>query len=438
MFSSSRFKNITCPKQCKSPTCWFSHSSLRINPSKSTLQQFKQPLLKKQKITQSKPPSTPSAPKLSPSLSSKVSTIQRQKSINLFHLQFSRIYNSLGSDLQSSLSATHSLLQEQEIHDRNTVSNSTYVGACVSVLNNLKKREESVGINDTGIDKNYKKPIVIDSSILLELDNLVLKYVELIQLDYPLPPFIDKDIDSSTSCDRCNKRISIPLKKNTELDCVYHPGRITSKISSINGKERNYSCCNSFEGCAIGHHVYSDEDVNILHKKIPFIELNSFKGLKAVGLDCEMSYTTLGFEMTRVTIVDFFTKRVVLDEIVKTFGQVIDANTKFSGVTELDISKGLMFSEIREMILKLISSDTIVIGHGLENDFKVMRIVGRRVIDTVSLWPHFKGLPFRHSLKYLMEKYLGRVVQVGSHDSIEDAVSCIDLVYHRVKGSHSN
>jgi RNA exonuclease 1 len=65
-----------------------------------------------------------------------------------------------------------------------------------------------------------------------------------------------------------------------------------------------------------------------------------------------------------------------------------------------------------------------------------------RVIDTSIIYPHSRGPPFRYSLRQLASKYLGRTIQQHAfddqdqpigHDSIEDAITCLDLVKLKLK-----
>ena len=60
-----------------------------------------------------------------------------------------------------------------------------------------------------------------------------------------------------------------------------------------------------------------------------------------------------------------------------------------------------------------VNAHTILIGHGLENDLRALKLVHTTVIDTSIVFPHYFGLPYRRSLKSLVKSYLKRDIQVG-------------------------
>ncbi|EQL02418.1 Ribonuclease H-like protein [Ophiocordyceps sinensis CO18] len=141
-----------------------------------------------------------------------------------------------------------------------------------------------------------------------------------------------------------------------------------------------------------------------------------------------------------------------LDVLVQPKGEVLDLNSRYSGVWPDDLALAELWTgqEIppltddgdgaqkklkkvqspaaaRDLLFSLISPDTPLIGHGLENDLNACRIVHPTLIDTVLLYPHRAGLPYRRGLKGLVEEQLGYKIQQDTgpetlgHDSAEDA-----------------
>ncbi|KAL6604217.1 hypothetical protein U3516DRAFT_640188 [Neocallimastix sp. 'constans'] len=251
--------------------------------------------------------------------------------------------------------------------------------------------------------------------------------------------------DKTKTCARCQCRFvpksnsDIPLLTDQEKEaCSYHYGKLRkSPHSSV----RLYSCCDGgvgSEGCTKGPHVWKCETFDGLQDDIPFTQLpehdlNNKKILKVVALDCEMSYTTGGLELTRITVVDW-KGNTVIDELCKPHNCIIDLNTRYSGIKELSTAT-LDLDDVKAKMAEIMSRDTIIIGQGLENDLNALRLIHEKVIDTVLLYPHPMGLPWRFGLKYLANKYLQRFIQDGTdgHDSYEDSKTCIDLVKLKIQ-----
>lgn len=59
----------------------------------------------------------------------------------------------------------------------------------------------------------------------------------------------------------------------------------------------------------------------------PLSEGNDVTGLVVYALDCEMCYTTVGLELTRVSVVDF-TLQPVYESIVRPSHTIVDYNTR--------------------------------------------------------------------------------------------------------------
>jgi RNA exonuclease 1 len=156
--------------------------------------------------------------------------------------------------------------------------------------------------------------------------------------------------------------------------------------------------------------------------------------IDVVALDCEMIYTTGGMRVARISVVDGSGKEV-FDQLVRLDDDVhvIDYNTRFSGITPENHAAALLpLASIRTTLDSLIDSNTIIIGHALDNDLKTLRIIHHRCIDTALLFPHRAGPPYRRSLKDLVREKLGKMIQTGDalegHSSIEDASATLDLV----------
>lgn len=92
---------------------------------------------------------------------------------------------------------------------------------------------------------------------------------------------------------------------------------------------------------------------------------------------------------------------------------------------------------IRRALDKLIGPRTVIVGHGIGNDLLMLRMIHHRVVDTVVLFPHQRGLPFKRALRILAKEYLNRSIQTGDetvgHSASEDALATLDLLKYYVQ-----
>ncbi|EMR09053.1 hypothetical protein PNEG_02824 [Pneumocystis murina B123] len=160
------------------------------------------------------------------------------------------------------------------------------------------------------------------------------------------------------------------------------------------------------------------------------------KGKKILALDCEMCKTENGPELTRVTLVDW-NSQIIYDELVKPDSPIVDYLTQYSGITEERLSDiTTRITDVQETLLKLIDKNTIIVGHSLEWDFRSLKFAHPYIIDTSSIFQHTRGPPYKPGLKWLAHKWLKREIQKENalgHDSIEDALTCIDLLKLKLK-----
>jgi len=156
--------------------------------------------------------------------------------------------------------------------------------------------------------------------------------------------------------------------------------------------------------------------------------------LDVAAIDCEMVYTTGGMRCARVSVVDG-SGAEVFDELVRMDDgvEVIDYITRFSGMTPENHAKAILpLTSIRASLDSFINSDTILIGHALDNDLKTLRMIHTQCVDTAILFPHRSGAPYRRALKDLVKEHLGTLIQAGGgsvgHSSVEDSIATLDLV----------
>lgn len=249
----------------------------------------------------------------------------------------------------------------------------------------------------------------------------------------PLSPSLEK------RCVRCRKGFFVTMEGEylTEERCTYHWGQW--KPSACH-KKYSFSCCQGSErspGCTTGDlHVWKGVSPGMNGPYADYVRTapsNAKRNESIYALDCEMCYTGRGLEVCKVSVIGI-DGALVYETLVKPDRQVVDYNTRFSGIDERHMKKAMKtISDVQRDLLTFIHSRTILIGHGLENDLRALRIIHSNIIDTAVLFPHYLGFPYRRSLKSLVASYLQKSIQTShdGHDSFEDARACAELVLWR-------
>lgn len=159
--------------------------------------------------------------------------------------------------------------------------------------------------------------------------------------------------------------------------------------------------------------------------------------LKLLAIDCEMCKTANGTELTRISMVDYNGK-TVLDELVKPDLPILDYLTEYSGMTaDMLADVTTTHKDIQNKLMKILDRNTVLVGQGLRCDLKAMKLIHPYIIDTSVIYSHIKGPSYIPSLRWLTQQWLKRTIQsapVGQgHDSIEDAIACMDLLKLKLK-----
>jgi len=253
--------------------------------------------------------------------------------------------------------------------------------------------------------------------------------------------------------------------------------------------EQKWTCCEKHvsEKAACGgeydHLLPHDPSDHALRERWQFYETpvrNRPDHRLAVAIDCEMGSASDGeSELIRLTVIDYFLGKTLIDTLVYPDTAMQHFNTRWSGVTRSQMEKArrqrtCLFgtAAARAAIFQYVGRGTFIVGHGMSHDLLSLRWRHNRIIDSFLMESNIrkaaqrevggggsnkretegsappqktgqandrkivrKRHPDGKSLKALALKNLGRSIQVGKgHDSLEDAVAARDLVDFYIRG----
>lgn len=148
-----------------------------------------------------------------------------------------------------------------------------------------------------------------------------------------------------------------------------------------------------------------------------------------ISIDCEMVKTIEGTQIGRLTMLDH-QGNVLYDKYIKPRSVVLDYLEKYSGLNYYNTSNGISFEQMQNEILEFIGTETYILGHGLENDLEALQLYSDKVIDTAYLFLSSEG--YKIKLSQLVHQYFNQNIQVGTHNSKEDAMSCLKLLAYKI------
>ena len=222
------------------------------------------------------------------------------------------------------------------------------------------------------------------------------------------------------------------------VDHVQNPG----------GGERVYSCCGKpGEGCVKRPtHSYGLPDPK--YQEIASTPKASLEGprRRAVALDCEMAMvqtTTVPYKASELIffcVVDYLTGETLINTHVSPQRKVVDWCSRYSGVTAQTMAEAEAqgqalngWQAARSELWKYIDADTILVGHSMQHDLDVLRMIHTQVIDAAILTKSavMVGCNRVWSLKVLCEELLGMKIQTGGkngHVCAEDTFAAREVV----------
>jgi DNA polymerase III epsilon subunit-like protein len=157
------------------------------------------------------------------------------------------------------------------------------------------------------------------------------------------------------------------------------------------------------------------------------------------AVDCEMVRTASDMmTLARVSIVDQ-RGRCVYDTYVKPSERVTDYRTKYSGITAKTLKRvTTSLEDVQEKLLNLLPKDAILVGQSLDSDFLALKFAHPHIIDTATIFIPSCGAR-KPPLSSLASGVLGKELKRGEsgHDSITDALTCLELVQAKISASSS-
>ncbi|UKZ76099.1 hypothetical protein TrVFT333_003795 [Trichoderma virens FT-333] len=199
----------------------------------------------------------------------------------------------------------------------------------------------------------------------------------------------DDDEDLGQRINSSGQGDSSKRAKKPVLNCKYHPGKVI---------QRKWTCCNGIPGSppcqGKEDHTPKVYAAGELEREWRYFHTPGFQSRGspaiAVVIDCEMGTASTGeSELIRVSAVDYFSGKVLLDKLVYPDVKMIHFNTKYSGVTRQDMENArrtrsclLGRASARNALWEFIGPNTIVIGHGANSDLTSLRWIHPLIIDT--------------------------------------------------------
>ncbi|KAH8919365.1 hypothetical protein BT69DRAFT_1337362 [Atractiella rhizophila] len=432
----------------------------------------------------------------------------RSKTLTALHTQLLSNYVRLPPSRRSLLASEVATRQEFEIHAKSSkkvgTAESEEDGERVGTVDEIEgwKKERKGKVREMKILECLESPEWMQRYLMTEEERRKYDYLSEI-------PTLDEGASGvreakgswegrERECERCKKVFVVKNRKNMlqgEMDaCTFHWGKLVSRQIDGQGETTHPyllplpyhsamhcrsprlqppSALSSSRFRSIhtpplsllhDHRIPSGESSRDAADKGP----TSVPVLPLVALDCELVHTVRGMSLARVTVIDA-SGEVVVDEWVRQDeGETIDLNTRFSGiesVEKLEKEAVLDLDGVKMMLEAVgVGRETIVVGHGAENDLRALRIVHERVVDTTqaslpsfhslpsSLHPSGKASPpYRLALRDLALKYLHIAIQTGGggggvtnlggereegdvgHSSLIDARTTLDLVKWRIR-----
>ncbi|KAL7774644.1 hypothetical protein CFE70_005558 [Pyrenophora teres f. teres 0-1] len=236
-----------------------------------------------------------------------------------------------------------------------------------------------------------------------ELDSLLEPASIMEKNGYVLQRLTDIDLKQKRRCINCNQTVqhlTKSLEKTTSFRAanphdplgsynVLPTIRIPQQDGSVGLQDCNKPCM--YHPGIYDKATKSDLDrIYQFHLTPPAYAGQNRTPRAAVAIDCEMGTARTGdSELIRISAIDYFTGEVLVNNLVEPDLPMQNLNTQYSGVTfgqlNRDVRAGHCLkgkSGAREALWRFVGPDTFIVGHGVNNDLRALRLIHPRVVDS--------------------------------------------------------
>jgi hypothetical protein len=211
-------------------------------------------------------------------------------------------------------------------------------------------------------------------------------------------------------------------------------------------KQYKYPCCGKKQACtSLPAHVYAPVQDFLLdnwlnYRLTPSPEPGLYQPRRVVALDCEMVEVEGGSaEVAQICAADILTGEAIVDIYVVPSKTVTDWRTPWSGMSQKlleemkEAGKTVNgWAEARKALWAHINLDTVLVGHSLQHDLDIMRMVHLNIVDTAILSREAvaKDCKQNWGLKRLCKQMLDRDIQQSrrGHNCLEDTMATREVV----------
>ncbi|EAW11030.1 putative RNA exonuclease [Aspergillus clavatus NRRL 1] len=283
-------------------------------------------------------------------------------------------------------------------------------------------------------------PAPLHNKVLENLKQLCHDPDTLVRSGYKVREMTQEDLDGYAKCVNCGFRKRV-LDTKSNKRCVFHPMK---KI--VQNKQYQFPCCGKRQPCSsLPAHEYGPIPQFQLenwkeYKLTPKQTIGAGVPRKAVALDCEMIEVEGGCaEVAQLCAVDILTGEVIVEIYVLPTKPVTDWRTPWSGLsprlmeTMREAGKTVNgWESARDELWQQIDADTILVGHSLQHDLDIMRMVHLNVIDTAVFSKEAVAADCKQTwgLKRLCKQMFDRDIQQSrsGHDCVEDVIATREVL----------